>query len=262
MHRRDLFLGLPALALAGLASPRLRAAPKPVVDQGFCVMLDPGHGGDNHGCSAHDGAVLEKQLTLAIAAELSERLTELMPHAVVLTTRSGDETLHLSQRVAAANAAAADLLVSLHCNASPRGDQTGFETFVLDRRASCEQAALTAQRENDEGFVAPRSRDDDEVAAMVRELELSENRRRSAWLAHAIQREQARRFPARPDRGVRQAPFDVLMGARMPAVLHELAFLDHPDDGALLRSGGSRTTMVEGLARAVLTYFNEVARRD
>lgn len=262
MHRRG-FLGLSA-ALAGATvlgrASRVLAAGRPVTEREFCLVLDPGHGGENEGCMAHDGHVHEKVVTLALAEQLSTRVVALMPTAKVLLTRDTDETLHLSSRVAFANACNADLLISLHCNASVERNQTGFETYLLDLDASSRDAALTAQRENDEGFGRPVGADD-EVDMMLRELDMTRARRNAAWLADAIQREQAKRFPGRSDRGVLQAPFDVLMGARMPAVLHEVGFLDHPQEGPLLRSAAGQSLIVEGLAQAVLGYFNEVVRR-
>lgn len=265
MHRRDFLLGLTAIAAGStLVRPgRALAAPKPIIEQGFRLVIDPGHGGENLGCRAHPGDVHEKQVTLQLAQALAGRVVELMPHAEVLLTRESDETLHLSQRVGFANACDADLFLSLHCNASPHADQTGFETFLLDVEASSADAALTAQRENDEGFARPRSAEaDDDVSLMLRELGMSEHRKRAAHYAAAIQREQAKRFPDRIDRGVRQARFDVLMGARMPAVLHEVGFLDHAEESALLLHEHGREAIVEALAQATASYFNEVVRRD
>lgn len=264
MHRRDFLYGFSALAAGtGLFRPaQALAGPKPVIEQGFCLVVDPGHGGENLGCRAHGGSVHEKQITLVLAQEFARRVVELMPHAEVLLTRELDETLHLSQRTAFANACKADLFLSLHCNASPHGDQTGFETFLLDVEASGTDAALTAQRENDEGFARPRSAlADDDVSIMVRELGMTEHRKRAGHYARALQREQARRFPDRFDRGVRQARFDVLMGARMPAVLHEVGFLDHPGESALMLEERGREAIVEALAHATLGYYNDVVRR-
>jgi N-acetylmuramoyl-L-alanine amidase len=267
MNRRDFLSGLGLSTLSAitagslLAAPRTAfAAPKPVIERGFRLVIDPGHGGENHGCHAHGHD--EKVLTLMLAQSLAGRVVELMPHAEVVLTREVDETLHLSQRVAFANACKADLFLSLHCNASPNADQSGFETFLLDVEASSQDAALTAQRENAESpgkLVAPQRAD--EVSVMLRELGMTNNRKLAAHYAQAIQREHAKRFPARIDRGVRQAAFDVLMGARMPAVLHEVGFLDHADDSKLLLDASGREQIVDVLAEATLRYYNEVVRR-
>ncbi|MCA9696964.1 MAG: N-acetylmuramoyl-L-alanine amidase [Myxococcales bacterium] len=271
MNRRDFLSGLFTGTAAGIAlmAPSLSfAAPKPVIEQGFRLVIDPGHGGENHGCLAHGVEVHEKQLTLIMAQRLAGRVVELMPHAEVLLTRERDETLHLQDRIGFANDCDADLFLSLHCNASPKRDQTGFETFLLDLEASSKEAALTAQRENERaaansGTVAGgRKPDDEAVALMLSELGMNHNRARAAHYAAAIQREQGRRFPDRPDRGVRQAAFDVLMGARMPAVLHEVGFLDHEREGAMLRSDVGQGEIVEAIAQATLRYYNEIVRRE
>jgi N-acetylmuramoyl-L-alanine amidase len=263
MNRRGFLLGLSAFG-AGVAALRpgeVRAAPKPVVGAPFRMVLDPGHGGENEGCVGHGEGVLEKHLTLVMAQALAARIVELMPRAEVLLTRERDETLHLSQRIGFANSVEADLFLSLHCNASPNSDQTGFETFLLDLEASTSDAALTAQRENDEGLARPADGRDDEVSVMLRELGMSTDRKHAAHFATMIQREQAARFPTRPDRGVRSAAFDVLMGARMPAVLHEVGFLDHAEESRLLLDAGGRGQIVEALAQATWSYYTEVARR-
>lgn len=263
MDRRGFLFGLPT-AIAGatlLTHAGLARAAKPLTQRDFCLVLDPGHGGENEGCLAHDGHVHEKALTLTLSEALADAVIARIPHATVLLTRTQDETLHLSERVAFANTNQADLFLSLHCNASRNRDQVGFETYLLDVEASHQEAALTAARENDEGFARPPG-EGDEVAAMLRELGMTQSRRNAAYFAAAIQREQAARFADRRDRGVMQAKFDVLMGARMPAVLHEVGFLDHPADGALLRSASGQATIVEGLAEAVLAYFNEIVRRS
>lgn len=254
-------IALLALVLLGAgAAPAVRAGPVPVLHRDFVLVVDPGHGGTNEGCTSAAGDLHEKEVTLAIARQLQARLAQVLPHARVILTRDEDVTMTLAERVAFANEAHADLFLSIHANASAQRDQVGFETYVLDLQASNLEAARTAQRENDEGFMAPRSADP--VAAMVRELELVSDRTRAAYYARAIQDGHVSRFPARVDRGVRQAPFDVLMGARMPAVLHEVGFLDHAEEGELLRSEAGRTQLVEILADATVAYYREIQRRQ
>jgi len=249
------------LAFLVLATPLgAEAAPRPLVQRPVVIVVDPGHGGTNDGCSSADGATQEKELTLEVALQLDARLHDLLPHAEVLLTRKSDETMTLAERVSFANANRADLFVSLHANASPHGDQQGFETYLLDREASGLEAARTAQRENDEGLSKPRN--DDSVAAMVRELELVTDRVRAGHLGRAIQAEQAARFPNRLDRGVKQAPFDVLMGARMPAVLFEMGFFDHAVEGPMLGETEFQERVVDGLAVAIARYYREVHERQ
>jgi N-acetylmuramoyl-L-alanine amidase len=252
-----LFALIGFLCSAGFASA---AGPKPVLHRDFVVVIDPGHGGTNEGCASHDGGVHEKEVTLELARELKQRLEDLLPHARVVLTRDQDVTMTLADRVAFANETKADLFLSIHANASPERNQVGYETYLLDLQASNLEAARTAQRENDEGFATPKSVS--AVDSMVRELALVANRKRAAYYARALQTHQGTRFPNRLDRGVRQAPFDVLMGTRMPAVLHEVGFLDHPEEGQLLRSDVGRAELVNGMAQATVDYYRDVQRRQ
>lgn len=253
-------LGLGIVAGMGLnAHHGAQAAPKPTLHKDFVVVIDPGHGGTNAGCASQDGATHEKEVTLEVATALRTELRERLPHADVRLTRDQDLTLTLAERVATANRVGADLFISIHANASPDQTQTGFETYILDREASTLEAARTAQRENDEAFVAPAVRDD--AAAMVRELALTAARERALSFSQSLQNEQAQRFPDRIDRGVRTAPFDVLMGARMPAVLTEIGFLDHPEEGALLLDARGQGKIVDGMAEAVVDYYRDIVVR-
>jgi N-acetylmuramoyl-L-alanine amidase len=239
-------------------TPAASAAPRPVVERPLTIVLDPGHGGGNHGCaSAHEG-VEEKQVTLWIAQELQARLAERLPHATVVLTRGGDRSMTLAERVAIANEREADVFVSIHANASETKTQHGFETYVLDARASSLEAARTAWREN-VGPKATRPAASD-AAAMLKQLELQAHRQRAARLAQAIQRGQAQRFPVRLDRGVKQAPFDVLMGANMPAVLFEAGFLDHAEEANLLTDPEARALVVDGLADALVEFYRAQGR--
>lgn len=239
------------------------AGPVPTVEHDFIVVLDPGHGGTNEGCRAWDGHLHEKEVTLALAQELADELHTRLPHAEVRLTRAEDRTLTLAERVQIANAAEADLFVSIHANASPDSTQSGFETYVLDAEASSLEAARTARRENDLDLAKPAQEATDvppEAVRMLRQLEMTAHRSRAAALAHGIQRAQAERFPERLDRGVKQAPFDVLMGARMPAVLFEAGFLDHDEEGALLAEEDAREPIVLGLADAIVQHYRVTSR--
>ena len=252
-----LCLQAPLIGTASSAPP----GPTPTLERPFVVVLDPGHGGDNTGCLGFDGKVREKDVNLALALELSAELRRRLPSVRVVLTRDRDRTLPLADRVAIANAEHAELFISLHVNASPGRVQQGFETYVLDARASGLEAARVARRENDEALLEPGSSDEhSEVATMLRQLSMTRDRAVAARLAAAIQREQRERFPDRIDRGVKQAPFDVLQGARMPAILFEAGFLDHPREGALLLDADERARIVEGVADAVTEHYRLMGR--
>lgn len=244
-------------AMVFLMATTSTAAPRPVINDSFLVVIDPGHGGSNEGCLGHDGAH-EKDVTLRVARELRDQLAVDLPHAQVVLTREADLTMTLAQRVAFANEQGADLFLSVHANASPAKNQAGFESYVLDLQASNLESARTAARENDEGFAVPRSADP--VAAMVRELALTHHRHQAARFASLLQKKHGHSFPEREDRGVRTAPFDVLMGARMPAVLHEVGFLDNAAEGSVISSEAGVSRLAGAMSQAVVEYYRQRER--
>jgi N-acetylmuramoyl-L-alanine amidase len=252
----------PLLWLALVGARAAAPGPRPVVDQPFVVALDAGHGGDNHGCSSADASAREKDVSLQLAKALEHALAERLPQADVVLTRADDRTLALADRVAIANAVRADVFVSLHANASPNHDQRGFETYVLDAKASSLDAAWTARRENEIDTSAAPAPADDRAAAhrMAAELVATAHRASAAALARAIQQGQAQRFPDRIDRGVKQARFDVLLGVRMPAILFEAGFLDDAEEEALLTDPEVRARMVDGLADALVDHYRRTRR--
>lgn len=249
------------MLLVGLLSAASTPGPKPVLQQPFRVVLDAGHGGTSSGCHTEDGSIHEKDIALVLAQDVARALGERLPHAEVVMTRSDDRTLALADRVASANGGGADVFVSLHANASPRHDQTGFETFVLDAEASSVEAALTARRENAaEGTSPPTGGATPQAKSMIEQLRASAHRSAAIALAQAIQREQSTRFPTRADRGVRQASFDVLLGVRMPAVLFEAGFLDHTSDKGVLVDAEQRREVAEGIAAALVEHYRRTSR--
>jgi N-acetylmuramoyl-L-alanine amidase len=252
---------LALIALFALPAPSMAAdGPRPMPARPYVVVIDPGHGGSNEGCTAFDGHVREKAVTLWLATALAAAVARRIPHAKVVVTRDGDEPLGLAERVALANRERADLFVSIHANASTAHDQHGFETYVLEAERTGLDAAMTARRASDEGFADAFAARDGAAAAMLRELALVAGRTSAARLATDIQRGQAARFPARADRGVRQGSFDVLLGARMPAVLFEAGFLDHAQEGRLLVDPIGRALVVDGLAEAIAADYRRRLR--
>lgn len=234
----------------------LALGPQPVVHPRYVVVVDAGHGGDNPGCVAFDGHTAEKDVAMALARHVEAAIEAVLPHAEVHLTRKEDAPMPLASRVAWANALDADLFVSLHANASPDHTQSGFETYVLDARSSSSDAAWTALRENEDAPPLP-AVVANEPHLMVLQLEQTAHREAALRFAAALQRAQAQRFPTRADRGVRQAPFDVLLGMRMPAVLFEAGFLDHAVEGPWLVEPEVQREISEGIAEAVVVHYRE-----
>lgn len=206
------------------------------------VVLDPGHGGSNAG--THGAGVNEKQVTLTLANQVAALLRA--RGIDVELTRTADRTLTLRQRVALADTRAADVFVSIHCNASPTRTQRGFETFVLSPRAiDIDGRALRADT------TTPRAGVDPDVALVLDDVERGATQWEAADLAARIQSELRARRGKDGDRGVRQAIHHVLLGATMPAVLVEVGFLDHPIEGKQLTNTAVQAQLAEALADAI-----------
>ncbi len=237
------------------------------------IVLDPGHGGEEVGAVGRSG-LYEKDLALDIARRLKDRLQA--NHAFeVLLTREQDGVLPLRERTAIANEAGADLFVSIHLNSSRRATAHGTETYFLSLTASDEEALSLAKEENrggarsgdgEAGGGGPESGSEDSKDAGASDLELtlwglaqSEHLARSSRLADMIQNEMNRLLGVE-SRGIKQAPFTVLMGATMPAVLVEVAFLSNKDEEALLATPDFRDRVAMALESAILGFKAESER--
>jgi N-acetylmuramoyl-L-alanine amidase len=217
------------------------------------VVVDAGHGGADYGARGLDG-LLEKELTLDVAQHLGWAL-ERAGYTAVHTRRS-DRFVSLVERTEIANRLEGSLFVSLHGNASPDAEVAGIETYFLSKDATDEEALRLAEVENaylQESQVFPGS--ESIVGNILQDLVWTAHLEQSSRLASEIQRRLAR-LPG-PSRGVRQAPFVVLMGVKMPAVLVEMGFLTHPVEGRRLREKRQRRSIATALAEAVRAYHEK-----
>lgn len=224
------------------------------------VVIDPGHGGRDPGTRAPSGT-LEKEVTLAVGKQLKEAL-EQRDGIEPSLTRSRDVFVPLDRRSEIAVERNADLFVSVHANSEPTHGVRGFETFVLGE-ARTEEAKRVAMRENaslrfESG--SPRSVSD-QVEYILASNDLQAWRQESSYVAGYMQN-QLREVLSSSDRGVKQAAFYVLMGARrMPTVLVEVGFLSHPREARVLRSRGGQARIADALAEAVTAYFEKREER-
>jgi N-acetylmuramoyl-L-alanine amidase len=226
------------------------------------VAIDPGHGGTDGGAVGPTG-LREKDVTLDIA----HRVAPLLAHELnveTLLTRDSDAFVPLDQRAARANAFHADLFVSVHCNASENGKATGVQTFVLDEARDPEGAAArVAARENG----APRkdmapspegAAGGADLAPVLSSLNAGGNLARSRHVAELLQRAAlgslAPRYPDTKDQGIKTAGFFVLVGADMPAVLLETAFISNPEDERKLATADYRQKLADAIVNAVRAY--------
>lgn len=223
------------------------------------IVLDPGHGGVETGAVGSNGAV-EAQLTLMMAELLERRLEQRLPVEVELTRRS-DVDLPLESRVAYANEAKADLFVSLHFNSYAGSRAHGAETYFLSREASDQLAARSAEVENASAADADESAELADLELILWDLAQTYHLGESQRLANLVQEELNQTLGLR-DRGVRQAPFKVLMGAKMPAVLVELGFLSNPEEEQKLQSPAYLARLADSLVRSITRFKTQLEARE
>jgi N-acetylmuramoyl-L-alanine amidase len=237
--------------LAAIALATAAAADAPEVDRFDTVVLDAGHGGEDEGAKGARGA-LEKDVVFEVAARLAALLRERGLRVVL--TREADRFVPLERRTAIANDARGDLFLSIHANAAPDRAARGVETYFLSLDATDEAAARVAERENGAFRAAGGSAAAlDPLVTILGNLMRSEHLSESnafARMAHAS----LAGGDARSSRGVKQAPFVVLVGLQMPASLVEIGFLTNAADEARLRRREGREAVAAALAAAILDY--------
>jgi N-acetylmuramoyl-L-alanine amidase len=242
-----------ALALATTATPVSAASPvAPAAEVRFdTVVVDAGHGGDDHGAKGPRG-LLEKDLVLDLARRLARRLAA--QDLRVVMTRDADHFVPLDERTRIANQAGADLFVSIHANASKLDGVHGIETFFASLEATDDSARALAQRENLAfGAAAARAGEADPVRAILGDLLATEHLTDAQEFARMTQRRIATAEASR-SRGVKQAPFVVLMGVHMPAVLVEVGFLTNSAEEKRLDGEPERERLAGGIADAVAVF--------
>jgi N-acetylmuramoyl-L-alanine amidase len=224
-------------------------------DRFDAVVIDAGHGGEDEGARGPRG-VAEKTVVFDIAQRLAARLRA--QGLRVVLTRERDSYVPLEERTAIANDARADLFLSIHANAARSTEARGIESYFLSLQASDEGARELAQRENAafRGRKAPASEAEDPLLSVLGDMMATEHQMESDEFSRLVHASLAE-LDGTPPRGVKQAPFVVLMGLQMPASLIEIGFITNPDDARWLRSPKHR----EGIARAIATAIRSFGRR-
>jgi N-acetylmuramoyl-L-alanine amidase len=213
------------------------------------IVVDAGHGGDDTGAKGQKGT-LEKNVTLSIARKLKAAL-EARLGVRVLLTRDGDQAVAADQRAALANNNKADLFISLHANASLRPAVAGVEVFYLNLEGYGDQAQRVSQGSADALPVLGGGNREIEITPW--ELAQARYIDQSAVFAQAIEAALRERVPMSP-RALQKAPFRVLVGANMPAVLVELGFLTNAEQEQLLAGDQHQTVLVQALVEGIVRY--------
>ena len=240
----------------------LSAAAGAETGRALVVVLDPGHGGAYPHDGAHGrGGLVEKDVALAVALRTKEAMEE--TGVTVVLTREGDADLPLARRAQIANEAGADLFLSIHCNSMPKLKDRlltrGVETYFLSPDPTDSDAKLLAEIENGGPEASP-AKSPDAVSGILADLALGQARNDSARLAEIVQRRMVREARI-SGRGVRQAPFAVLAGTRMPSALVEIGFISHPLEGRLLAKERHQKAIARALAAAAREYADQVLAR-
>lgn len=213
------------------------------------VVIDAGHGGSSPGTLSEDG-LLEKTVTLDIAQKLRDRLVA--SGFAVTMTREADETLTLSRRAEIANERKGDIFVSIHLNALRNRSRRGVETYYLGPTNDAYLTAMAADENRDSGYsVADLRRLLDGIYAGARQ---DESRRLAASIQSTLYRTLKKVSPDLDDRGVKTAPFVVLIATQMPAILAEVSCLSNEEETRLLRSEDYRATIADSLAEGIRNY--------
>lgn len=220
------------------------------------IVIDPGHGGKDPGCKLH-GKYREKNITLALAKRLASRLKKEIGCEVLLT-RDKDAFLSLEQRTAIANMKKADLFISLHVNAHKDTRIHGLETYFLNM-ATDQQAVMVAAREN-----ATSEKSISDLETILNDLMMNTKIRESSRLAHQVQKGMVgsanKRYKGVRSLGVKQAPFYVLIGAQMPAVLVEVGFLSNGIERKRLMSKAYQERLAAGISLGIKRYIESIEK--
>jgi N-acetylmuramoyl-L-alanine amidase len=219
------------------------------------IVIDAGHGGHDTGTIGPTG-LMEKDLCLDVALRLGKIIQQRLPGADVVYTRSDDSFIPLEERTAVANQAKADLFISIHANSSPDHGARGVETYYLNLKGSAE-AMEVAAREN-----ASSEQGVHDLEDMVKRIARTEKVDESKEFAQDVQGSLSTRIQKTAktvrNRGVRKAPFVVLIGADMPSILTEISFLSNPADESLLKKPDHRQRVAEGIYQGVASYLQSM----
>jgi N-acetylmuramoyl-L-alanine amidase len=216
------------------------------------IVIDPGHGGRDFGAPGYKKGVHEKNVTLEIGRKLAKKIKATL-NCEVIMTRTDDRTLELEERTAMANTSSADLFISLHTNAVRNPRAYGIETYFLNLATDAD-AIQVAAREN-----ATSTKNISDLEAILADLmqsaKINESSRLAGYVQTSLVKHLKRKYSRIKDKGVKQAPFYVLIGAQMPAILIEMSFISNPRECNRLIDAKYQNRLCEAIIMGIMTYM-------
>ena len=218
------------------------------------IVIDPGHGGRDYGAPGYLKGVHEKSVVLNIGKKLAKKIREKLGCEVILT-RNGDKYLTLEERTAIANTKNADLFISLHTNAARNRRAYGIETYFLNL-ATDDDAILVAAREN-----ATSTKNISDLQTILSDLmqnaKINESSRLAVHVQEAMYKHMKKKYSRIKNKGVKQAPFYVLLGAQMPSILIETSFISNPRECKRLNNSRYQDHLCDAIVNGIRSYIKE-----
>ena len=218
------------------------------------IVIDPGHGGRDYGAPGYLKGVHEKNVVLKLARRLAKKIRKELGCEVVMT-RNSDRNLTLEERTAIANTKNADLFISIHTNAARDRRAYGIETFFLNL-ATDNDAILVAAREN---ATSTKNISDLEtiLSDLMQNAKINESSRLAVHVQKSMNRHLKKHYSRIRSKGVKQAPFYVLLGAQMPAILIETSFISNPRECKRLNNTAYQNQMSEAIVKGIKEYIKD-----
>jgi len=218
------------------------------------IVIDPGHGGHDYGAPGYARGAHEKHIVLSISKKLAAKIRERL-NCEVIMTRSQDRFLTLEERTAIANTQNADLFLSLHTNASRDRKAYGIETYFLNL-ATDDDAIRVAAKEN-----ATSTKNISDLQTILMDLmqnaKINESSRLAAHVQDSVYKNMKKNYNLIKNKGVKQAPFYVLLGAQMPAILVETAFISNERECKRLMSSVYQDRLCDAIVEGIKNYIRE-----
>lgn len=224
------------------------------------IVIDPGHGGKDSGAPGY-GNLREKDIVLPVSLKLGEILNQKLPDVKIVYTRKTDIFIPLWKRTKIANENNGKLFISLHCNAVDDRRARGFETYFLSADKDTKARDVVLQENASIRFEGKEDRKRYEginfvLATMAQNAFIKQ----SQYLASVVQKSMARVMKpmGMADRGVKQGPFWVMVGATMPNILVEMGFISNKYESRLLKRKSNQTRVAEAIADGIIKYKNDI----